>query len=55
MLFHVLKHVAIVEDDPDVRAVLARSLRPDGYQITELDSGAGIESVLNAMPVDLVI
>jgi two-component system OmpR family response regulator len=51
----VSKHVAIVEDDPDVRAVLTRSLRPDGYQITELDSGAGIESVLSAMPVDLVI
>jgi DNA-binding response OmpR family regulator len=51
----VSKHVAIVEDDPDVRAVLTRSLRPDGYQITELDSGAGIESLLSAMPVDLVI
>jgi two-component system, OmpR family, response regulator len=51
----VSKHVAIVEDDPDVRAVLTRSLRPDGYQITELESGAGIEGILNAGPIDLVI
>ncbi|HXS05462.1 MAG TPA: response regulator transcription factor [Rhizomicrobium sp.] len=49
------KHVAIVEDDPDVRAVLTRSLGSDGYQITELESGAGIDGVLNASPVDLVI
>jgi DNA-binding response OmpR family regulator len=51
----VTKHVAIVEDDPDVRAVLTRSLGSDGYQITELESGAGIEGVLSASPVDLVI
>jgi two-component system, OmpR family, response regulator len=51
----VTKHVAIVEDDPDVRAVLTRSLKPDGYDITELESGAGIESMLSAKPVDLVI
>ena len=51
----VTKHVAIVEDDPDVRAILTRSLGSGGYQVTELDSGAGIEGVLNAKPVDLVI
>ena len=51
----MLKHVAIVEDDPDVRAILTRSLGSNGYLVTELDSGAGIESVLNANPVDLVI
>ena len=49
------KHVAIVEDDPDVRAILTRSLGSGGYQVTELESGAGIENVLNAKPVDLVI
>ena len=49
------KHVAIVEDDPDIRAVLTRSLEPDGYHITELESGAGIEGMLGVKPVDLVI
>ncbi len=49
------KHVAIVEDDPDVRAVLTRSLGSNGYQVTELETGAGIENILSASPVDLVI
>jgi DNA-binding response OmpR family regulator len=49
------KHVTIIEDDPDVRAVLARSLSADGYQVTELESGAGIEELMSSSRVDLVI
>ena len=49
------KHVAIVEDDPDVRAILTRSLGSHGYQIIELETGAGIEGVITSNPVDLVI
>src|SRR6478609_9244322 len=49
------KHVTIVEDDPDVRAILARCLNADGYQVTALERGAGIEDVISANQVDLVI
>ena len=49
------KQLAIVEDDPDVRAVLQRSLSADGYGITALSSGAGLEDVLAASHHDLVI
>jgi two-component system OmpR family response regulator len=49
------KHVAIVEDDPDVRAVLARSLGAEGYRVTALESGVGIEDVMSSSQVDLVI
>ena len=49
------KHVTIVEDDPDVRAVLERSLGADGYRVTSLESGAGIDEVLSSGQVDLVI
>jgi len=49
------KHVTIIEDDPDVRAILARSLGVDGYKVTELESGAGIESVVTSNSVDLII
>jgi len=51
----VIKHVTIVEDDPDVRALLAHSLGMDGYKVTALETGAEIETVLTANPVDLVI
>ena len=49
------KQLAIVEDDPDVRAVLQRSLAVDGYGITTLSSGAGLASVLRQSHHDLVI
>jgi two-component system OmpR family response regulator len=49
------KHVTIVEDDPDVRALLAHSLGMHGYKVTALESGAEIETVLTADPPDLVI
>src|SRR5689334_10144389 len=49
------KHVTIVEDDPDVRAVLARSLGANGYEVTALESGVGIEDVISSGQVDLVI
>ena len=51
----MIKHVTIVEDDPDVRALLAHSLGMDGYKVTALETGAEIETVLTANPVDLVI
>ena len=49
------KHVTIVEDDPDVRALLSRSLGADGYRVTALDCGAEIENVISSDKVDLVI
>ena len=49
------KHVTIVEDDPDVRALLTRSLGSDGYQVTALESGAGIEDIIASNQIDLVI
>ena len=49
------KHVTIVEDDPDVRALLTRSLGADGYQVTALESGAGISEVIATGQVDLLI
>jgi len=49
------KHITIVEDDPDVRAVLERCLGADGYRVTALESGAGIEDILSSSRADLVI
>ena len=49
------KHVTIVEDDPDVRALLAHSLGMDGYKVTALETGVGLEDALTSNPADLVI
>jgi two-component system OmpR family response regulator len=49
------RHVTIVEDDPDVRGLLSRSLGADGFRVTALASGVGIENVFSADPADLII
>ena len=49
------RHVTIVEDDPDVRAILTRSLGADGFRVTALESGVGIDDVFSADPADLII
>jgi DNA-binding response OmpR family regulator len=49
------KNLAIVEDDPDVRAILERCLTSDGYRVTALDSAAGLDDALSNGDIDLVI
>jgi DNA-binding response OmpR family regulator len=47
--------LTIVEDDPDVRTILQRSLSADGYSVTALSTGDGLERCLSENPCDLVI
>jgi two-component system OmpR family response regulator len=49
------KHVTVIEDDPDVRAVMTRSLGAQGYLVTELESGVGFGDIITTRQVDLVI
>ena len=49
------RNLAIVEDDPDVRALLERCLKSDGYKVTALAEAAGLEEALAKGDIDLVI
>ena len=48
-------HIAIIEDDQDMRALLRHCLTSYGYRVTALENAAGIEDVLRSSQVDLFI
>jgi two-component system, OmpR family, response regulator len=48
-------HLAIVDDDYDVRALLQKSLTADGYAVTAFSSSAGVEEMLARDPCDLIL
>ena len=48
-------HLLIVDDDPEVCASLESYLSKNGYQISVLNSGEGLEEMLDGQNIDLVI
>ena len=50
-----MPRILIADDQPDVRAVLARHLASAGYEVLEVADGRACLEVLRTTPVDLVI
>lgn len=48
-------HVLVVDDDPQIRLLVARFLQRHGYQVTAAPDGAAMFDILARSPVDLVI
>jgi two-component system phosphate regulon response regulator OmpR len=49
------RHIVVVDDEEDIRSVVARYLVKHGYDVTQADGGAALRAVLAERPVDLVI
>jgi DNA-binding response OmpR family regulator len=49
------KNLVVVEDDPEIRVMLERCLKADGYNVIALSAAAGLDDVLAAGDVALVI
>ena len=49
------KTILVVEDDPSIRTLLERCLTGDGYSVITQADGTGVEAVLQANGVDLVL
>ncbi len=48
-------HVLIVDDDPQIRLLVARFLQRQGYQVTGAPDGRAMLEILGHSPIDLVI
>ncbi len=49
------QHLLIVDDDRDIRTLLAEQLRAAGYQVSAAGDGAEMRKVLERGPVDLIV
>ena len=47
-------HILIVDDEPEVRALLRSGLEPEGFDVSEATDGASLMAHLEKRPVDLV-
>jgi len=49
-------HILVVDDDPDVRRIIAQDLQEMGYDVTEADSGRAALAILErGTPCDLMV
>jgi two-component system OmpR family response regulator len=48
-------HILLVEDDRDIRSLLGRYLTEQGYRVTQVQDGRGMNHALAASRIDLVI
>ena len=48
-------HIVVVDDEEDLRSVVARYLIRNGYTVSEADGGAALREIMAERPVDLVL
>ncbi|MFN4298050.1 MAG: response regulator [Brevundimonas sp.] len=48
-------HIAVVEDDPEIRALVSDLLSGQGYGVTECDGATALDRVMARRRVDLVV
>jgi len=54
-IHNALKHILIVDDDPDLRALMVDYLRNSGYEISAVGDGKEMRAVLAEQSIDLLI
>jgi two-component system, OmpR family, response regulator len=47
-------HILVVDDEPEVRALLRAGLEPEGFTVSEAADGAGLLQCLGGVHVDLI-
>ena len=50
-----MKHILVVEDEPDIQELLCACLRDAGYQVSEALDGVEALALFQSRPFDLVL
>lgn len=50
-----MSHILVVDDEPQIRAMLSAVLQQDGYQVSEAEDGAGALQISRSTKIDLII
>jgi len=48
-------HIAVVDDDADVRVTVAEYLRRSGFAVSEADGAAALRTIMTTRPIDLAL
>lgn len=50
-----MSHILVVDDEPQIRAMLSAMLQQQGYQVTEAEDGEAALQIARSTQVDLII
>ena len=48
-------HIAILDDDPEIRSLLEQNLRSSGFEVSSASSGRDLKTILEHQTIDLVV
>jgi two-component system OmpR family response regulator len=48
-------HIAILDDDPEIRSLLEQNLRSSGFEVSTASSGRDLKTILEHQTIDLVV
>jgi len=50
-----MKHILVVDDDPQVRSMLVRFLKSSGFEVSEAEDGGEALRIISSSEIDLII
>ena len=48
-------HIAILDDDPEIRSLLEQNLRSSGFEVSTASTGRDLKTILEHQTIDLVV
>ncbi len=49
------QHIAILDDDPEIRSLLEQDLRGAGFEVSTASNGRDLKTILEHQTIDLIV